>query len=101
MAEQVLLRPCRLHRAWGDVRRCRQARTLGRGGTEGLGRQVPFHAAMGVYFHLRHSVLSLLIPFQPFPANIMAGFYAVADSTESVRTDLDNELEGESLIIPC
>ena len=30
----------------------------------------------------------------PFPANIMAGFYAVADSSEPVRTDLDNELEG-------
>ena len=32
--------------------------------------------------------------WQPFPANIMAGFYAVADSSEPVRTDLDNELEG-------
>ena len=30
----------------------------------------------------------------PFPANIMAGFYAVADSSEPVRTDLANELEG-------
>ncbi|PSS37541.1 hypothetical protein PHLCEN_2v617 [Hermanssonia centrifuga] len=29
----------------------------------------------------------------PFPANIMAGFYAVADSSAPVRTDLDNELE--------
>ncbi|KAI0339943.1 hypothetical protein BDW22DRAFT_1431420 [Trametopsis cervina] len=29
----------------------------------------------------------------PFPANIMAGFYAVADPSEPVRTDLDNELE--------
>ncbi|KAI0088143.1 NUDIX hydrolase domain-like protein [Irpex rosettiformis] len=29
----------------------------------------------------------------PFPANIMAGFYAVADPSQPVRTDLDNELE--------
>ncbi|TCD65344.1 NADH pyrophosphatase [Steccherinum ochraceum] len=29
----------------------------------------------------------------PFPANIMSGFYAIADSNEPVRTDLDNELE--------
>ncbi|GJE92792.1 NADH pyrophosphatase domain-containing protein [Phanerochaete sordida] len=29
----------------------------------------------------------------PFPANVMAGYYAVADPSEPVRTDLDNELE--------
>ncbi|KAH9948628.1 NUDIX hydrolase domain-like protein [Amylocystis lapponica] len=29
----------------------------------------------------------------PYPANIMVGFYAVADSSKPIRTDLDNELE--------
>ncbi|KAI0645868.1 NUDIX hydrolase domain-like protein [Trametes meyenii] len=29
----------------------------------------------------------------PFPANLMAGFYAVASSSEPLRVDLDNELE--------
>ncbi|KAG9309321.1 NUDIX hydrolase domain-like protein [Chiua virens] len=29
----------------------------------------------------------------PFPANLMLGFYATADESESIRTDLDNELE--------
>ncbi|KAF7315084.1 hypothetical protein MIND_00022600 [Mycena indigotica] len=28
----------------------------------------------------------------PFPANLMVGFYARADSTQPIRTDLDNEL---------
>ncbi|KAI6037569.1 NUDIX hydrolase domain-like protein [Pisolithus marmoratus] len=30
----------------------------------------------------------------PFPANLMLGFYATADSSAPIRTDLDNELEG-------
>ncbi|GBE80466.1 Probable NADH [Sparassis crispa] len=42
-------------------------------------------AAWGVKYHSTQ-------PW-PFPANIMAGFYAVADSTQPLRTDLDNELE--------
>ncbi|KAH7889045.1 NUDIX hydrolase domain-like protein [Phlebopus sp. FC_14] len=29
----------------------------------------------------------------PFPANLMLGFYATADSDAPIRTDLDNELE--------
>lgn len=29
----------------------------------------------------------------------MAGFYAVADPAEPVRTDLDNELEGEPVSV--
>ncbi|KAI0318879.1 NUDIX hydrolase domain-like protein [Amylostereum chailletii] len=29
----------------------------------------------------------------PYPANLMAGFYATADPAEPIRTDLDNELE--------
>jgi len=29
----------------------------------------------------------------PFPANLMVGFYARADSTKPIRTDLDNELD--------
>ena len=32
--------------------------------------------------------------WQPFPANLMVGFYAIADDTQPTRTDLDNELEG-------
>jgi NADH pyrophosphatase NudC (nudix superfamily) len=31
---------------------------------------------------------------QPFPANLMVGFYATGDSSEPIRTDLDKELEG-------
>lgn len=29
----------------------------------------------------------------------MAGYYAIADPSEPVRTDLDNELEGMTMII--
>ncbi|EGO00387.1 hypothetical protein SERLA73DRAFT_180970 [Serpula lacrymans var. lacrymans S7.3] len=29
----------------------------------------------------------------PFPANLMVGYYATADSSAPIRTDLDNELE--------
>lgn len=29
----------------------------------------------------------------PYPANLMAGFYAIADSSKPLRTDLDNELQ--------
>jgi len=28
----------------------------------------------------------------PYPANLMVGFYARADATQPIRTDLDNEL---------
>ncbi|KAJ2969988.1 hypothetical protein NUW54_g12836 [Trametes sanguinea] len=30
----------------------------------------------------------------PYPANLMVGFYARANSSQPLRTDLDNELEG-------
>ncbi|KDQ55729.1 hypothetical protein JAAARDRAFT_328204 [Jaapia argillacea MUCL 33604] len=29
----------------------------------------------------------------PYPANLMVGFYATADASQPIRTDLDNELE--------
>ncbi|KAG1798332.1 NUDIX hydrolase domain-like protein [Suillus subaureus] len=32
----------------------------------------------------------------PYPANLMVGYYATADSSAPIRTDLDNELEGQS-----
>jgi NAD+ diphosphatase len=32
---------------------------------------------------------------QPDPANVMVGFYARADSSKPIRTDLDNELVGQ------
>ncbi|KAF9227059.1 hypothetical protein BS17DRAFT_774870 [Gyrodon lividus] len=32
----------------------------------------------------------------PFPANLMLGFYATADPSKPIRTDLDNELEDAS-----
>jgi len=32
---------------------------------------------------------------QPYPANLMVGFYATADSSAEIRLDLDNELLGE------
>ena len=31
---------------------------------------------------------------QPFPANLMVGCFAIADAGQTIRTDLDNELEG-------
>jgi NAD+ diphosphatase len=34
------------------------------------------------------------MPNQPFPANLMVGFYATGDPSKPIRTDLDNELEG-------
>lgn len=40
----------------------------------------------------------LLTITQPFPANLMVGFYAIADESQPTRTDLDNELEGSSII---
>lgn len=60
---------------------------------------------LGLKYHSTQPWVSFPRPFrspcssalrQPFPANIMAGFYAIADPNEPVRTDLDNELEGES-----
>jgi len=30
----------------------------------------------------------------PYPANLMVGCYAYADSSQVIRTDLDNELAG-------
>jgi NAD+ diphosphatase len=39
--------------------------------------------------------------FQPFPVNLMMGFYATADSSQPLRTDLDNELEGTSSASEC
>lgn len=32
---------------------------------------------------------------QPFPANLMVGFYATASESQEIRTDLDNELTGK------
>lgn len=32
---------------------------------------------------------------QPFPANLMVGFYATASESQQLRIDLDNELTGE------
>ncbi|KAG8935920.1 NADH pyrophosphatase [Tulasnella sp. 418] len=34
----------------------------------------------------------------PYPANLMIGFYAWADSSQTIRTDLDTELGGECSI---
>lgn len=51
----------------------------------------PWVIQHALYFSLRLTEI-----MQPFPANVMAGFYAVADPAEPVRTDLDNELEGGS-----
>lgn len=46
-------------------------------------------------------VANLLTPWrlllQPFPANLMVGCFAIADSSQVIRTDLDNELEGVCL----
>lgn len=33
--------------------------------------------------------------FQPFPANLMVGFYATASESQELRIDLDNELTGK------
>ncbi|KAF9460734.1 NUDIX hydrolase domain-like protein [Collybia nuda] len=38
----------------------------------------------------------------PYPANLMVGFYARADETQPIRTDLDNELVGRTFtLIMC
>jgi NAD+ diphosphatase len=37
---------------------------------------------------------------QPFPANLMVGFYARADASQPIRLDLDNELMGKSSLLP-
>jgi hypothetical protein len=39
-------------------------------------------------------VLTTVKMVQPYPANLMVGFYARADATQPIRTDLDNELVG-------
>lgn len=38
---------------------------------------------------------SLCLCAQPFPANLMVGFYATASESQQIRTDLDNELAGK------
>ncbi|THH29271.1 hypothetical protein EUX98_g4927 [Antrodiella citrinella] len=44
-------------------------------------------------FAVARSMVDWNSRIKPFPANIMSGFYAIADANEPVRTDLDNELE--------
>jgi hypothetical protein len=63
-----------------------------------MGCEVSFGPTLGGYHsvHIHKLFLvdrSLLSP-KPYPANLMVGYYAFADSTKPVRTDLDNELVG-------
>ena len=67
---------------------------MGGGGHQAAGVEVPLDTTMGKLLLADASRDCVSCAWQPFPANIMAGFYAVADSSEPVRTDLDNELEG-------
>ena len=39
-----------------------------------------------------------LTPNQPYPANLMVGFYAIGDPLEPIRVDLDKELEGSHTV---
>lgn len=48
---------------------------------------------------LENHVLSPPFFTKPFPANLMLGFYATADSSAPIRLDLDNELEGRCLFM--
>jgi len=41
-----------------------------------------------------------IYPIKPYPANLMLGFYARADSTKPIRTDLDKELVGKCQFYP-
>ena len=43
----------------------------------------------------RFTRLSLRLYVQPFPANLMVGFYATASESQQLRVDLDNELTGK------
>lgn len=59
---------------------------------------VPFHTALGASLSCTLTGFRLirLCAAQPYPANLMVGFYATGDSSAPLRTDLDNELEGET-----
>jgi NAD+ diphosphatase len=48
--------------------------------------------SLGFAYDLFSVILGLMLN-QPFPANLMVGFYATGDPSELIRTDLDNELE--------
>ncbi|KAF8335474.1 uncharacterized protein EI90DRAFT_3153049 [Cantharellus anzutake] len=46
-----------------------------------------------VTFYTSYCATALNHSLQPFPANLMVGCFALADSSQTIRTDLDNELE--------
>ena len=50
----------------------------------------------GAFVPLQLAALTIIFAFlrKPFPANLMLGFYATADLAQPIRTDLDNELDG-------
>ena len=98
MACAILVVLVRLHRAGRVVRGRSQARAVGGGWREGLGRPLPLLAALGASLLTRAASGASNSPAarpQPYPATLMVGFYATASSEEPLRTDLDNELEGE------
>jgi hypothetical protein len=89
---QVLFGARGIHRARGVVRGRGGARNVGGGRRKSVGRHVPLRAVLGAPF--RTQQLYDTDRAQPFPANLMVGFYARADSTQPIRLDLDNELMG-------
>ena len=100
---EVLLCFGRLRRTRGIVRGRGATRNVGRSRGESLEYPIPLWATMGKRGASVSipdaSALSVNDHFailrKPFPANLMLGFYATADPAQPIRTDLDNELEGD------
>lgn len=70
---------------------------MGGSGCQSLEYPISLRATLGSYVQILplHKLILIGVLFQPYPANLMVGFYATADSSQPIRTDLDNELEGE------
>jgi NAD+ diphosphatase len=65
-----------------------------------LGYQVSLRTTLGRI--LSRALTFMLTPsnmVQPYPANLMVGFYARADATQPIRTDLDKELAGMQVFL--
>jgi len=61
-------------------------------------RNVKYHSGQPWVRSLSASQIGTLTPSQPYPANLMVGFYAIGDPLEPIRVDLDKELEGSHTV---
>lgn len=98
MGSTYLFCSCRFHGTWRGIRGLYKARIMGGSRSESLGCQVSFQSTLGrsTYPPLADHQVHVFNAHQPFPANLMVGFYATTSESQELRVDLDNELIGKS-----